>query len=197
MKMGFFKKIEDHLVAPKAETNLQLDDPYVVLGDNLEGTFTVSPHEDIQATEIRCEIKCTETSKTMRMQYNAAMKTTVAAPVTEKKTLYEAKPPCNPATELVNGITKAFRFSINIPAGARPTFMSTDDSVVWEIKGVVAVHGRPDVTTKEQVIQVIPQSERPASEPPKMRLVQCQYCQAEMPEGALACPNCGAKRTTS
>jgi hypothetical protein len=64
--MGFLKKIEGHLVAPKADTNLQLSYQYVVLGDNLEGTLTISPHEDIKAEEIRCEIKCAETVPVMR-----------------------------------------------------------------------------------------------------------------------------------
>jgi hypothetical protein len=196
--MGFLKKIEGHLVAPKAELNLQLEDPYVVLGDNLEGTLTISPREDIQATEIRCEIKCTETAEVMRTEYDANLKRTVTRQVTEQRILYLAKPACNPATELVNGITRAFKFSINVPAGARPTNMSVgavDDSVMWEIKGVVGVHGRPDVTSKNIEFQVISQSQRPATEPPKIRLVACEYCQTEMPENTLVCPNCGARRT--
>jgi hypothetical protein len=187
--------LEGHLVAPKAEANLQLNDSYVVLGDNLEGTFTVSPREDIQVTEIRCEINCTETAQVMRNEYDPALKMTVTRQVTERRVLYSAKPTCNPATELVNGIARAFKFSVNIPAGARPTFMSAGDSVVWEIKGVVGVHGRPDVTSKEMTFQVIPESQRPANQAPKVRLVACQYCQAEMPEDALACPNCGGRKT--
>jgi len=193
--MGFFKKLEAHLVAPKADINLQISDEYVVLGDNLEGTITVSPHEDIQATEIRCEIKCLETIQTMRTEYNPATKSMYTHQVTENTILYQAKPACNPATELVNGVNRAFKLSINIPAGSRPTYMSTNDAVRWEIKGVIAVHGRPDVTTKELQFQVITQNQRPANEPPKLRLVACQYCQSEMPENTLACPNCGARRT--
>ena len=193
--MGFLKKLEGHLVAPKADVNLQLADPYAVLGDNLEGTFTVTPHEDIDADEIRCEIKCTETAQVMRNEYDSALKMTVTRQVTENQVLYQAKPPCNPAIELTNGVTRSFQFSIPIPAGARPTFMSAVDNVQWEIKGVVAVHGRPDVTTKEAVLQVIAPSERPANEQPKIRLVACEYCKTEMPETTLTCPNCGARRT--
>ena len=37
--MGFFKKFENHLVAPKADLNLQLDDSYAALGEALEGCF--------------------------------------------------------------------------------------------------------------------------------------------------------------
>lgn len=186
--------MKEHLVAPKADVNLQLNDSYFVLGDNLEGTFTISPYEDIQAEEIRCEVKCTETAEVMRTEYDPAAKRMVTRQVTETRILYSAKPACNPATQLVNGIARAFKFSINIPAGLRPTFMSTGDTVVWEIKGVVGVHGRPDVTSKEIQFQVISENQRPANEPPKIRLVACEYCQSQMPESELACPNCGARR---
>ena len=193
--MGFLKKFEEHLVAPKADISLQLSDQYGVLGDNLEGTLTVSPHEGIKAEEIRCEIKCIETTQVMKTEYDPAIKSMVTRQVTENRILYQAKPACSPATELANGVSRSFKFSLNIPAGSRPTYMSTSDVVQWEIKGVVAVHGRPDLTTKEMQFQVITQSQRPANEPPKLRLVACQYCQSEMPENTLACPNCGARRT--
>jgi hypothetical protein len=193
--MGFLKKIQGHLVAPKADANLQLSDQYAVLGENIEGTFTISPHEVIQAEEIRCEIKCSETAQVMRTEYDTSIKRMVTRQVTENRILYQAKPACNSATELINGISRPFKFSINIPAGSRPTYMSTCDIVQWQIKGVVAVHGRPDITTKEMQFQVIPQSQKPINEPPKLRLVACEYCQTGMPENTLACPNCGARRT--
>ena len=193
--MGFLKNLEGHFVAPKAEVNLQLNESYVVLGDNLEGTFTVSPREDIMATEVRCELNCTETAQVIRNEYDPALKTMVARQVTERKVLYSVRPSCSPALELINGITKAFKFSVNIPAGARPTFMAANDSVVWEIKGVVAVKGRPDVVSREVAFQVVPESQRPANQAPKVRLVACLYCQSEMPEDMLACPNCGARKT--
>ncbi len=193
--MGFLKKLEGHLVAPKADVNLQLQDQYAVLGDNLEGTLTVTPHEDIASDEIRLEIKCAETVKVMKTEYDPALKMVVNRQVTENLVLYQAKPQCNPAIALTNGVSSSFKFSIPLPAGARPTYMSAEDTVQWEIKGVIAVHGRPDVTTKETILQVIPPSERPQNEPPKVRLVACQYCQTEMPETTLTCPNCGARRT--
>lgn len=193
--MGFLKKLENHLVAPKADAILQLDNQDVALGDNLEGAFTISPREDIVAMEIRCEINCVETLQVMRTEWDAVLKMPVTRQVTERKVLYAAKPLCSSATELVNGLSKSFRFSANIPAGARPTYMAANDSVVWEIKGVVAVHGRPDVTTKDMVFQVILPNQIPVNQPPKVKLIPCQYCQSEMPEDSLACPNCGARRT--
>ena len=193
--MDFLKKFENHMIAPKADINLQLTDQYAVVGDNLEGTLTVTPHEDIQADEMRCEIKCTETAQVIRNVYDPACKCMVARQETEVRVLYQTKPPCNPAIGLPNGAQRSFRFSIPIPAGARPTYESVNETIKWEIKGVIAVHGRPDVTTKELNLQVIPQSARPANQPPKVRLVNCQYCQGAMREDVLVCPNCGARRT--
>jgi len=193
--MGFLKKFENRLVAPKADLDLQLDNSYVVLGDNLEGALIVSPREDIEAMEIRCEINCVETAQVIRNEYDPALKTMVPRQVTETRVLYSGKPSCSSAIELINGITKEFKFSINIPVGARQTCQSINDQVEWKIKGVVGLHGRPDVTTKEQCFQVVLPSQRPLSEPAKVRLVECQYCQTAMPENTLVCPNCGARRT--
>ena len=88
--MGFLKKFEGHLIAPKAEVNLQLADQYAVLGENLEGTITVTPHEEIQADEIRCEIKCTETAQIMKNEFDPALKMVVNRQVTENRILYQA-----------------------------------------------------------------------------------------------------------
>ena len=195
--MGFLKKLEGHFSRAKSRcqpTTLRpIRRPRRQLWTEL---FTITPHEDIQADEIRCrELKCTETAQVMKTEYDPTLKRMVTRQVTENRVLYQVKPPCNPATHLANGVTNTFKFSISIPAGSRPTFMSASDTIQWEIKGVIAVHGRPDVTTKEIQFQVIPQSQRPANEPPKVRLVACTYCQTEMPETTLTCPNCGARRT--
>lgn len=193
--MGFLKKFENHLVAPKADLRLQLGSSYAVLGDNFEGTLTVSPFENVDAEEVRCEVNCVETAQVLKTEYDPAVKGMVTRQVTETKVLFSAKPACSPAISLISGVPKQFNFSIAIPAGARPTFQSIGDVVEWKIKGVVAVHGRPDMTTKEQGFEVILHSQKPSNEQVKVRLVACEYCQAAMPETTLVCPNCGARRT--
>jgi hypothetical protein len=192
--MGFLKNLSNHLVAPKATVYLQLNEPYAVLGDNLEGTLTVTAHETIDAEEIRCELNCTEAVQVSRTDYDPTLKRPVTRQFTENRVLYQTNAVCNPATQLVPEVTRIFRFSIAIPAGARPTFMSAIDNVEWQIKGVVAVHGRPVVTTQTLQFQSIPESQRPVNQAPKIRLLPCEYCQTLMPETTLACPNCGARR---
>ena len=194
--MSFLKKFENHLVAPKADLNLQLSDSYVALGENLEGSLVVSPGETIAVEEIRCEIKCVETAQVIKNEYDPTLKTVVPRQVTEARVLFFAKPPCSPATQLISGVPKEFKFSINIPPNLRQTYQSIGDVVEWKIKGVIAFHGRPDVTTKELPVQVILPSQKPANEPTKVKLVACDYCKAAMPESVLVCPNCGARSTT-
>ncbi len=193
--MGFLKNLGKRLTQPDADANLQLSEQHVILGDNLEGTLTVNPRETIDADEVRCEINCTETAQVIRNFYDPNIKRMVPRQVTETQTLYQANALCSPATQLVNGVGRTFKLSANIPIGSRPSFTSISDNVEWQIKGVIAVHGRPDLTTKTIQFQVVPESQRPQNQAPKIRLINCEYCQAAMPDTTLSCPNCGAKRT--
>ena len=104
--MSFLKKFSNHLVAPKATVNLQLNDQFAVLGDNLEGTLTVTAHETIDAEEIRCELNCTETVQVSRTEYDPTLKRPVTRQFTENRVLYQANAVCNPATQLVPEVTK-------------------------------------------------------------------------------------------
>jgi hypothetical protein len=194
--LGFLKKFTSHLTAPNADANLKLSEQYVVVGDNLEATLTVMPQETIDADEVRCEMECVETAQVIRNYYDPNLKRMIPRQVTETNTLYQAHPICSPATQLVNGVSRTFKLSVNIPMGSRPTFNSANDNIEWKIKGVVAVHGRPDLTTKTIQFQVIPESQRPQNQAPKIRLINCEYCQAAMPDTMLTCPNCGATRKT-
>jgi hypothetical protein len=143
---------------------------------------------------VRCELNCTETAEVIRDVYDPNLKRMVPRHVTENRVLYQTHAICSPPTQLVPEVSRSFKVSVNIPAGARPTFMSAVDNVEWQIKGVVAVHGRPDVTTNTLQFQVIPESQRPVNQAPKIRLINCEYCQTAMPETTLVCPNCGARR---
>jgi hypothetical protein len=74
-----------------------------------------------------------------------------------------------------------------------------DRSVTWSIKGVVAVDGRPDVTSKVAEIQVTMPSAQPVIREKEIVrevvMIPCKYCGALMDQLVTVCPNCGAKRT--
>ncbi len=129
ISMSFLKKLSNRVVTPKADAYLQFSEPYAVLGEDLCGTFTVTAHETVDADEVRCELECNEALQVTRTEYDPVIKAHVTRRFTENRTLYQTKAACNPATQLVDGVIRNFRFSVNIPAGARPTFMSAIDNV--------------------------------------------------------------------
>jgi hypothetical protein len=61
--MGFFKKITDRVTKPKSSVSLKLDKNAFTWGDKLEGTLTVNSEEEVDATEIRAELRCEEKKK--------------------------------------------------------------------------------------------------------------------------------------
>ena len=100
---------------------------------------------------------------------------------------------------LANGETRDFTVSVNIPAGGRATVQGMDRSITWSIKGVVAVDGRPDVTSKVASLQVVQPSAQPVIKEKEIVhqvvMIPCKYCGMLMDQLVTVCPNCGAKRT--
>lgn len=195
----FFKKFKDKFTAPNASVQLKLGQYSVALGENLSGTLTVSAMEDIEATEVRCEISCVEQARTIRLEYDAQLRRNVPREAQESKVLFSAKPTLSGPTHFANGESRDYPVSVNIPAGGRPTAQGMDRSVTWSIKGVVAVDGRPDVVSNAADLQVVPPSAQPViKEKEVVRevvMIPCKYCGALMDQLATVCPNCGAKRT--
>jgi hypothetical protein len=195
----FFKKFTNKFTAPEASLQLKLGAYSVALGENLEGTVTVSSREDFDATEVRCEMSCVEQARVIRQYYDPQLRRTLPREVEESSVLFSARPVLSGPTHLANGETRDFTLSVNIPAGGRATVQGINQSVTWTIKGVVAVDGRPDVVSKIQVLQVIQPSAQPVvKEKEVVRqvvMIPCKYCGMLMDQLVTVCPNCGAKRT--
>jgi hypothetical protein len=197
--MLFFKKFTSKFTAPKANVQLKLSQYSVALGENLEGTLTVSSMEDFEAIEVRCEISCVEQARVIRQEYDAQLRRTLPREVQESSVLFAAKPVLSGPTHLANGETRDFPLSVNVPAGGRATVQGMDRSVSWSIKGVVAVDGRPDVVSKIEALQVVQPSAQPVIKEKEIVrqvvMIPCKYCGALMDQLVTVCPNCGAKRT--
>jgi hypothetical protein len=182
----FFKKFTNKFTAPEASLQLKLGAYSVALGENLEGTVTVSSREDFDATEVRCEMSCVEQARVIRQYYDPQLRRTLPREVDESSVLFSARPVLSGPTHLANGETRDFQLSVNIP-------------VTWTIKAVVAVDGRPDVVSKIQALQVVQPSAQPViKEKEVVRqvvMIPCKYCGMLMDQLVTVCPNCGAKRT--
>ena len=198
--MSFLKAFKDKLTPPKANISLKLNRTSFALGENVEGTLTISSSEDFQATEIRCEIECVEEAKRLKQVYDERFHSCIEKQFNESATLYSARPAVSGPLKMNNGYAGTFPFSVNIPAGGRPTYKSVEDNVTWLIKGVIAIDGRPDITSMKTEIQVLQPSAAPAGAVVKevireVVMIPCKYCGAFMQQTETVCPNCGAKRT--
>ncbi len=197
--MSFFKKFKDKLTSPGARIALQFKSNSYALGENAEGTLTVTSDEDFDANEIRCEIQCVEEAKKIQYVYDSAAKHNVLKEVQESATLYSTKAIANGPLHISKGFSQAFPCTVNIPAGGRPTFKSLDSKVTWTVKAVIAIEGRPDVTSLIFEIQITqPTASTLIKEKEVIRevvMIPCKYCGSLMPQTETACPHCGAKRT--
>jgi hypothetical protein len=198
--MSFFKAIKDKLTPPKANVSLKLTETSFVLGENVEGILSISSSEDFQATEIRCEIECVEEAKRLKRVYDERLHSYIEKQFNESAILYSGKPAVSGPLKMNNGYAGTFPLSVNIPAGGRPTYKSVDDNVTWLIKGVIAIDGRPDITSMKTEIQVLQPSAAPAVAVVKevireVVMIPCKYCGALMQQTETTCPHCGAKRT--
>jgi hypothetical protein len=196
--MGFFKKLHDKVSAPEANIQLKFNSFSVVLGGNLEGSLIVVSKEDFDATEVRVEIQCVEQAIVIRQEFDPALKRYIPREVQESAVIFAAKPVFSNATHINRGETRSFPLSVNIPAGGRATYHGTQ-KVTWTIKGVVAIDGRPDVTSNTVEIQVL----EPAAQPVIMQReiirevvkIPCRFCGTLFDQLETSCPNCGAKRS--
>jgi len=197
--MGLFKRFTNKFTAPQASLQLNLDKFSAELGENLMGSLVVSSGEDFDVTEVRCEVQCVEQAKVIKQVYDPGLKRTLPREVMASAVLFAAKPILSGPSRISNGETKDFPVSINIPAGGRPTYQGIDKRVTWSVKGVVAVDGRPDATSRTAEIQVIPAAAQPVIREKEIYRevvkIPCKYCQGLMDQTLTACPHCGAART--
>ena len=198
--MDFLKKFTNHLTAPDASVQLRFTNYSVVLGENIQGTLDIDVEEDFETTEVRCEIACVEQAKVIREVYDPALKRSIPQVVDRTVVIYNVKPALSGSSHFAKGDKRSLPISINVPAGARPTYTGLDYRVTWTIKGILAVDGRPDRTTQTSEIQVItPTIQNQATVQREVIhtivMIPCKYCQGLMDQTLTACPNCGAKRT--
>lgn len=189
--MGFFKR----LTKPKTSVSMTIPNPTIELGDFLKGSIAVSSEDEYGATEIRAELRCIEKRKREGWVYDKRRKRQVRRVYWDIATLHSADVKLSGELHLIPGFRKTFPIHVNIPAAGRESFDGLDANVSWFIKGVVAIKGRPDVTSDPSELQVIkPMATSTATRTPEIIMVPCEYCDGLMPQTVTQCSNCGAPR---
>lgn len=201
--MSFFKKLKEKVTSPKATVFLKLAKNTYVLGEKVEGTLSVTSEEEFDATEIRAELRCEEKKKTMRYETETVTLPggrVVTRPVVKEEwvteTIFSENPQGSGSIHLYPGQKADYPFSTSIPAGGQACYSSTDRSVTWDIKGVIGVKGRPDVTSSAASLQVVAAPIGPITPiaPAAPVMIPCEYCGTLMEQTSTTCPYCGGRR---
>jgi hypothetical protein len=135
--------------------SLKLDKYTFNFGDRLEDTLTVGSEEEVDATEIRAEILCLEKKKESVTSFGIGSRGGIRkSDQWETNVLYYGNPQASGPIHLTAGYKGEFPFVTDIVKGS-PSCVSDTRSVIWTIKGVIAIKGGPDVTSPTSDIQVI------------------------------------------
>lgn len=152
--MGFL----DRFKAPKATISVSLDKQIFNLNEPMTGKLSVSSSEEFDADELRIELWVTEEttasgSVTIRAGAGDEEQTVT---VKQEDNLHEEKITVAGRMRVTEGFNQQFPFSITVPSGVPPTYRGRNASNTWKMKGVIAVKGRPDVTSHVMEVQINP-----------------------------------------
>jgi hypothetical protein len=206
VRLSFLKR----LIPVKAHASVNLDKPVFAEGEPVVGKFNVDAEEYVQSNEVRIEARVFERYE--EVEWVIENNQRVPRQVQKENTLFSQNTPLSGPSDFGQGPTRAFPFSVGIPA-YKPQHVG--GSIEYSVKGVVAVKGRPDITHSTQIafgppqaynVMTVPPTQQggyspqpgysqqptyaPAPAQPRAQ-IRCSYCQALIDQGTAFCPNCG------
>lgn len=187
--MGFLNRF----TKPEAKVLIKTSKKTIGLGDNLDVIITLSSQDEFDASEVRAELICIEKRRREKWIYNEKLRRNVRRTNWDIATLHSAHPKASGKLHVVPGFKKAFPVNIHIPAGSRESFDGLDANVRWTIKGVVAIKGRPDLTSRTYKLQVVTAADAEKIEKKEV-MIPCEYCGSLNSQTTSHCSNCGAPR---
>jgi hypothetical protein len=187
--MGFLSRF----TKPEAKVTLKISQKTIGLGDNFNAVITLSSQDEFDASGVRAEILCIEKRRRERWVYNERRRKNVRRTYWDIATLHSAELKASEKLHVVPGFFREFPVVVNVPAGSRESFDGLDANVRWTIKGVVAIKGRPDLTSRIYELQVVSPSVAEKTEKKEI-MITCDYCGSVYPQTLSHCSNCGAPR---
>jgi hypothetical protein len=147
--MGFLNRLK----TPKATVSIAMDKNEFTANEPMTGRFQVTSSEEFDIDEIRMEIWVNEfTRATGSVDLGGNQKKTVTLQQNNK--LHDGKVAVAGRMHIPEGFNKEFPFTINLPPGVPPSYRGRNATNTWKMKGVIAVKGRPDVTSHDTEVQV-------------------------------------------
>lgn len=196
--MSFRKWLSDKVSAPKARIDLTLEKNKFFLGEQIRGTAKILCEEEIDVTQIAVDLTCNVRVKKTRV--TTGRYGTEHIEYWDSGDIYRTNSVFYQFCRIPQGLQQTFSFALPVPTAAQETCYSIDRYVKWYLRSVFDVKGRPDVQTQtfEVTVERPPVANQPAQVikevVKEVVLIPCGYCGSLMPQTAIFCPNCGARR---
>jgi len=165
---------------PKARIDLTAQKTQYVLWEKITGDFKIVSDEEFDVTQAIVWLTCKEDikkSRTIGNQYSIQQSEYWDSGVT-----YSTSCVLFGADHIPIGFRAAYPDSLAIASAAKETVYSVDHYVKWFLCGALEMRARPNIVMKEVEREIV--------------LISCSYCNSLMPQTAIFCPNCGARRKT-
>ncbi len=185
-------------VPPNAQLQLTSEKSQFTLGDHVRGGIKIVSQEEFDVNQALVCLSCNENvrrNKVYTNQFGVQQSDYWENAVTYSTTfkLFEF-------VHIPQGFSADYQYDLEISPAARETLYSIDHYVKWLLSAVLQVKDRPNLLTQNYEIQV----EKPAADQTapvitkeverEIVLVPCSYCGSLMPQSAIFCPNCGARK---
>lgn len=184
--MSFFKR----LIPLKAQMNLNVETISVTEGTPIKGKAVLIPEENFQVEHVRMELRVWEkyTEDMWVREGNQSVRRTVE----KKDTRYSQNVIISRAFEAQKGDSSEYPFEVTMP---RYMPSRGNGAIIYGLKSVVNVKGRPDVT-REVSPNILPAPPQAAASAPAnpIIMVRCAYHggMITLAPGMTNCPSCGA-----
>jgi hypothetical protein len=135
--MSFLKKM---ITAPHGLLDVKLERDSLKRGETLKGTLIFSSTENFFSDMVRCEVECIELFQHLQTVENMQQQL-----VTDARVVSSVTQQLKGQTSFKKGEKISLPFAILIPENSYPSLSSGAVNDIWSVKGIVAVHGRPDI----------------------------------------------------
>ncbi len=185
-------------VPPNATIELTAEKSQYLLGDHVKGGIKIVSQEEFDVNQALVCLSCNENIRKNRVWTNQFG--TQQEEYWDNAVTYSATCKLFEYVHVPQGFCANYQYDLEISSAASETIYSIDHYVKWLLNAVLQVKDRPNILTQNFEIRV----EKPAVNPAapavvkeverEIVLIPCSYCGSLMPQTAIFCPNCGARK---
>lgn len=187
-------------ITPKPTIQLSTEKTQYLLGEQVKGSVSLFSFGEDDVVQLFVSLVCRESVKKTRIQseypytiYGGMYQTDYW----DTADIYGTSSVLFGSCRLYKNYSAKFPFTLNISSSSLETIYSINHYVKWLLFAVLQIRNSADISTPTYELSVSRQSLNQVVTKEVNRevvLIPCKYCAALMPQTALFCTNCGAKK---